>query len=69
MMTEKIKIALIKRNKKATDLAKELGSSPTNLYNKFKRDNFSEKELMEIAEILNCNLKITFVMKDTGEEI
>jgi len=68
-MTEKIKIALIKRNKKATDLAKELGSSPTNLYNKFKRDNFSEKELMEIAEILNCNLKITFVMKDTGEEI
>ncbi len=69
MMTEKIKIALIKRNKKATDLAKELGSSPTNLYNKFKRDNFSEKELMEIAEILNCNLKITFVMNDTGEEI
>lgn len=69
MMTEKIKIALIKRNKKATDLAKELGSSPTNLYNKFKRDNFSEKELMEIADILNCKLKISFVMNDTGEEI
>ena len=42
-MTEKIKIALIKKNKKTTDLAKTLNCSPTNLYHKFKRDNFSGK--------------------------
>jgi hypothetical protein len=34
-----------------------------------KRDNFSEKELREIAEALDCGLKINLVMNTTGEEI
>ena len=38
-------------------------------YNKLKRDNFSEKELTQIADILNCDFKGLFVMRDTGEEI
>lgn len=68
-MTEEIKIALIKRNMKVTDLARLLNCSPANLYNKMKRDNFSEKELREIGEALNCDLIVKFRMRDTGEEI
>jgi len=68
-MTEKIKIMLVKRKMSAVDLAKVLECSPTNVYNKLKRDNFSEKELTQIADILNCDFKGLFVMRDTGEEI
>lgn len=68
-MTEKIKIALIKRNKSAVDLAKILNCTPTNIYNKMKRDNFSDKELQEIAAALDCTFKGSLIMNDTGEEI
>lgn len=68
-MAEKIKIMLIKRKMSAVDLSKILDCTPTNVYNKLKRDNFSERELKQIADILNCDFKGTFVMRDTGEEI
>ena len=68
-IAEKIKIMLIKRKMSAVDLSKILDCTPTNVYNKLKRDNFSEKELKQIADILNCDFKGTFVMRDTGEEI
>lgn len=68
-MTEKIKIVLVKRNMSANQLAKKLGTSSSNIYHKFKRDNFSEKELIEIGNILNCDFIGTFKMRDTGEEI
>lgn len=68
-MAEKIKIALVKRKMSSVDLAKILGCSSTNIYNKLKRDNFSEKELQEIAEALNCSFKGTLILNDTGEEI
>ena len=68
-MAEKIKIMLIKRKMSAVDLSKILDCTPTNVYNKLKRDNFSEKELKQIADILNCDFKGTFVMRDTREEI
>lgn len=67
-MAEKIKILLIKRNKKATDLAKALNCSPTNIYNKLKRDNFSEKELQTIAEALDVKYEGYFFL-DNGEQI
>ena len=68
-MSEKIRITLIKRKISITELAVNLGTSQSNLSNKLKRDNFSEKELKQIAEILNCDFKGIFVMRDTGEEI
>ncbi|WP_206457875.1 transcriptional regulator [Anaerovorax sp. IOR16] len=67
MMAEKIKILLIKNKLSVADLAKAQSTTPQNLYNKFKRDNFSEQELREIAEILGAKLEINFV-KD-GERI
>ncbi len=68
-MSEKIRITLVKRQISITELASSLGTSQSNLSNKLKRDNFSEKELNQIADILNCDFKGTFVMKDTGEEV
>ena len=47
----------------------EAVKDPSNLSNKLKRDNFSEKELNQIADILNCDFKGIFVMRDTKEEI
>ncbi len=67
-MTEKIKILLIKKDKSAAELAKLLNTQPSNLYNKFKRDNFSEKELMEIADKLGCKYEGSFIL-DNGERV
>ena len=67
MMAEKIKLVLVKRNMSKAQLAKELGCSSSNLYNKFKRDNFSEAELKEIAKLVNCTFEASFVLNDTQE--
>lgn len=68
-MSEKIRITLIKRKISITELAASLNTSQSNLSNKLKRDNFSEKELKQIADVLNCDFKGVFIMRDTGEEI
>lgn len=68
-MGEKIKVVLNRRNMTITGLARELGTSRQNLTNKFTRDNFSEKELAEIAKVLDCEFIGTLKMLDTGEEI
>ena len=46
-----------------TDLAKKLETSKSNLSDKMKRDNFSEKELIEIADVLNSDFKGSFIIK------
>lgn len=69
-MAEKIRILLIKRgNISAAKLAELLDTSPQNFNSKMKRDNFSEKDLQQIAKVLDCSYKSTFVLNDTGEEI
>lgn len=68
-MTEKIKILLIKRNLSAVQLAERLGTTPSNIYNKFRRDNFSEKELKQIADVLDCDYDASFIIRDTGERV
>ena len=69
MMTEKIRIALIKQNKSVKDLAAAIGCTSQNLSGKFKRDNFSEKELIEIAAALDCTFNAEFTLNDTGEKV
>ena len=69
-MVEKIRILLVKRgNISEAELARRLGMSTTNLYNRFKRDNFTDKDLQRIAKVLNCTFKAGFTLNDTGEEI
>lgn len=68
-MSEKIKIVLVKRKMTITALAESLGTTRSNLSGKLSRDNFSENELREIAEALNCEVDIIFTLKDTGETV
>ena len=64
-MASKIRILLIERNMKIKDLAQMLGYSG----NKLRDDNFSEKELRKIAELLDCDFDATFTLRDTGKII
>ena len=68
-MAEKIRIALIKRNMNLKELSSRLGCTSQNLSGKFKRDNFSEKELQEIASALDCSIEGRFISNDNGEEV
>ncbi|MBD5499092.1 MAG: helix-turn-helix domain-containing protein [Lachnospiraceae bacterium] len=68
-MTSKIiKMILAYKDLNISSLAEKLETSRPNLSQKIKRDNFSEKELQDIATALNCDLKIMFVDRDTGKE-
>ncbi len=67
--SEKIKVILGRRGLTISDLAQKLGTSRQNLTNKFARDNFSEKELRDIALVLGCEFDALFTLKDTGETI
>lgn len=69
VMAEKIKILLIKKNISLKDLAEKLNCTPSNISNKMRRNNFSESELLEIAQALECEFNATFTIKDTGEII
>ncbi len=68
-MASKIRIFLIGKNMKIKDLAQMLGYSGNNLSNKLRDDNFSEKELRKIAELLDCDFDATFTLRDTGKII
>lgn len=66
---EKVKIILNRRDMTITDLATSLGTSRQNLTNKLTRDNFQEREMIEISQKLDCSYKGLIVMNDTGEEL
>ena len=67
-MAEKIRILLVKRgNLSEAELARRMGISPQNLNNKMKRDNFTEKDLADIAKALDCSVSIHFTMNESGE--
>lgn len=69
-LSERIRILLVKRgNISEAELARRLGISPQNLNNKMKRDNFTEKDLQEIAAVMDCTYTASFTMNDTGEVI
>ena len=65
--SEKIKIVLKRRGMTMGDLADKTGQTRQNLSNKMSRDNFSEKEIKQMADALNCDVESFFVMRDTGE--
>lgn len=52
-----IKKALLEKDMQITDLAKLLNCTPENLYIKFKRDNWKEKDVQEIANVLGYEYK------------
>ena len=67
MMSEKIKLVMVKRNMTGKDLADALGCSSQNVYAHLKKDNWSEEQLRKIAEKLDCKLEMGLVLNDTEE--
>ncbi len=68
-MARLINLMLVERKMSKKDLAAKLGTSQSNLSGKLSRDNFSEKELQEIAQACNATFAGAFVLNDTGKEI
>ena len=68
-LTENIKIVMLKRKMNIKELATSLGTTGNNMTNKFKRDNFSENELKEIGQALNCRLDIALIDNETGQRL
>lgn len=69
-MAEKIRVLLVKKgNISEAELARRLNKTPQSFNATMKRDNFTEKDLKEIARVLDCEYKATFVIPETGEEI
>ena len=69
-MVEKIRVACVKRgNISEAELARRVGVTPQNFNNKMKRDNFSERDLQEMADALGLRLEIAFVDPETGEKV
>ena len=67
--SEKIKILLKRRGMTLGDLSEKTNQSRQNLSNKMARDNFSEKEIKELASALDCEYEAYFVMRDSGEKV
>ncbi len=67
-MGEKITIMLKQRNMTLAQLAEKTHQSRQNLSNKMTRDNFSEKELIEIAGALDCTYEAFFIANESGEK-
>ena len=68
-MAKIVKALLLERDMTMTDLATKMGKTVQNISAKLRRDNLSENELQEIAEICNAIFQGCFVLNDTGKEI
>ena len=63
-MALKIRTILLERHMTIKELSEKLGNNGANLYNKLKRDNFTEKELRAIADALDCDCDGVFTYRD-----
>ncbi len=66
--TEQIKILCVRMDISISELARRIGQSPQNFNAKLKRGTITDKELVEIADILNISYTQTFVLPN-GEKI
>lgn len=62
MFTKLLRLTLVEKEMIAKELAAKIGTTQQNLSAKMKRDNFSEKEMRQIADALGLDLEI--VMKE-----
>lgn len=60
-----VKQLLIERNVAVSELAEKLDIKAQSMSNKLHRDNFSFQEIIEITNLLDCDIKI--VTRDTNK--
>lgn len=68
-MTNRIKALCAMRDITQQELAEKLNTPQSNLSKKYKKDDWRESDLQEIAEILNADFKGYFVLKENGEQV
>ena len=68
-MAKKIRMVLIERDMSIKELAEKIGTNGNNISNKLSRDNFTEAELISMAEAMNCDYDGIFTLRDTGKKI
>ena len=54
IISKEIKRILLEKDMQVKDLAVLLKCTPENLYKKFKKDDWKESDIQEIANVLNC---------------
>ena len=63
-MAEKVRHLLIATHMQQKELAIKLRTSTSNINGKLRRDNFSEKELQDIARACDAVFEGNFILKD-----
>ena len=66
--TEQIKVLCVRMGISVAELARKIGQSPQNFNAKLKRETITEKELVQIANILNIQYEQSFTLPN-GEKI
>lgn len=61
---QKLKMLLAYCNVSQAELAKRLGTTPSNLNQKIKRNTLTYEELQQIASVLGVTWRAEFVLKD-----
>lgn len=56
-ISNKIRFILMERYKTIINLSNALGDKGSNLYNKLRRDGFTESDCKKIADALDCNFE------------
>ncbi len=61
---QKINMALSYKGISQAELARQIGTSPSNLNQKVKRNTLTKEELEQIAAALGCTWRAEFVFPD-----
>ena len=67
-VSEKIKLVLVKRKMSGQDLSPALNFSKQAIYARMQSNNWKLDQLAAISDLLDCDLEINFVMRDTQEK-
>jgi len=67
-IADSLKIILVKKGMNISRLADLMGVSSTTLYSKFKRGNFSVKDLNEVSKALNLTYEVVFTIHDENSD-
>ncbi len=63
-VAEKIRLIMRRQGKTMGELAELTGQTRQNLSNKMSRGNFTEKDIVALAQALGCQVEIRFTLPD-----
>ncbi len=63
-VAEKIRLIMKRQNMTMGDLAVATGQTRQNLSNKMSRGNFTEKDILSLANALGCSAEVIFTLPD-----